>query len=413
MAEIALLKCSNCGREYAPGSVVYTCPVCGEVGTLDVLYDYAALRAHLDRDALSGGEASMWRFRALLPLADSSPVPPLAVGMTPLYEAPRLAADLGLAQAWVKDDGRNPTGSLKDRASALVVARAMEQGVGIVSAASTGNAAAALAGVCASVGWSPIIFVPASAPEAKIAQLLVYGATVLLVEGTYDQAFDLCMELSIEQGWYCRNTGVNPFTAEGKKTVAFEISGQLNWNVPDAVVVTVGDGNILAGVHKGFADLHRLGWITRIPRLIGVQAEGSSPLVSAWQNGQSAADMQPVDAQTVADSISAGLPRDRSKALRAVRETDGAFVAVPDDAIIASIPALARLTGVFAEPAAAAAYAGCRRALEMGYIQPDERVLLLVTGSGLKDVRRAQQSVSGGLRVPPDADAVRRALGIS
>lgn len=412
MAEIQTLKCSNCGREYEPGAVTYTCPVCGEVGTLDVLYDYEALRRGLDRDALAAGEHSMWRYRALLPLEERAAVPPLTVGMTPLYETPRLAADLGLARAWVKDDGRNPTGSLKDRASALVVARALEQGITTVSAASTGNAAAALAGICASVGLSPIIFVPASAPEAKIAQLLVYGATVLLVEASYDEAFDLCMQLSIEQGWYSRNTGVNPFTAEGKKTVAFEMAEQLGWEVPDAVVVTVGDGNILAGVHKGFVDLHRLGWISRIPRLIGVQAQGSSPLVQAWQTGQAAADMQPVDAQTVADSISAGVPRDRSKALRAVRETGGAFVAVPDGAIIASIPALARLTGVFAEPAAAASYAGCRRAVEMGYIGADERVLLLVTGSGLKDVRRAQQSVQGGLRVPPDASAVRRALGI-
>lgn len=412
LAEITLLRCSICGAEYAPGAVTYTCPVCGEVGTLDVLYDYDALKARLDREALAGGPASMWRYRALLPLGADSAVPPLAVGMTPLYDAPRLAADLGLARAWVKDDGRNPTGSLKDRASALVVARAIEQGVQTVSAASTGNAAAALAGVCASVGRAPIIFVPASAPEAKIAQLLVYGATVLLVEASYDHAFDLCMELSIEQGWYCRNTGVNPFTAEGKKTVAFEMAEQLNWNLPDVVVVTVGDGNILAGVHKGFVDLQHLGWISRIPRLIGVQAAGSSPLVTAWQTGQSAVEMQPVEAETVADSISAGLPRDRSKALRAVRETDGAFVAVPDEAIIASIPALARLTGVFAEPAAAAAYAGCRRAVELGYIQPDERVLLLVTGSGLKDVRRAQQSVSGGIRVPPNTEAVRRALGL-
>jgi threonine synthase len=413
MAEILALQCSNCGREYTPGDVTYTCPVCGEVGTLDVLYDYAALKAQVDRDALAHGEPSMWRYRALLPLDAESAVPPLTVGMTPLYDAPRLAADLGLAGAWVKDDGRNPTGSLKDRASALVVARAMEQGLDTVSAASTGNAAAALAGICASVGRTPIIFVPASAPEAKIAQLLVYGATVLLVEASYDVAFDLCMQLSIEQGWYCRNTGVNPFTAEGKKTVAFEMAEQLGWDVPDVVVVTVGDGNILAGVHKGFSDLYRLGWIERIPRLIGVQAEGSSPLVTAWRTDQAAADMQPVDAHTLADSISAGLPRDRSKALRAVRETGGAFVAVPDEAILASIPALARLTGVFAEPAAAAAYAGCRRAIELGYIKQDERALLLLTGSGLKDVRRAQQSVSGGLRVAPNAEAVRQALGLS
>ncbi len=355
----------------------------------------------------------MWRYRDLLPLGAEAVVPPLRVGWTPLYAAPRLAADLGIAQAWVKDDGLNPTGSLKDRASALVVAKAMEAGVKVVSTASTGNAAAALAGVAASVGMKTIIFVPAAAPEAKIAQLLVYGAQVVLVEDSYDVAFDLCYELCLSEGWYCRNTGINPFTVEGKKTVAYEIAEQMGWDVPDVIVVSVGDGNIIAGVHKGFRDLHELGWIERIPRLIGVQAEGSSPLVDAWQRGISAAEMQPVDAHTVADSISAGLPRDRSRALRAVRETHGALLAVPDDAIIASIPPLARLTGVFAEPAAAAVYAGAHRAVKLGLIHNDERVALLSTGSGLKDVKRAQESVAGGLRVPPDLPTIRRALNLT
>jgi threonine synthase len=314
---------------------------------------------------------------------------------------------------WVKDDGRNPTGSLKDRASALVVARAMEARVQIVSAASTGNAAAALAGVGASVGMKIVIFVPATAPETKIAQLLIYGATVLLVEASYDVAFDLCFDICQQESWYCRNTGVNPFTAEGKKTVAFEIAEQLGWDVPDVVVVSMGDGNIIAGVHKGFLELLQLGWIKRIPRLIGVQAEGSSPLVSAWERGISAAEMQPVEAETIADSISAGIPRDRAKALRAVRQTYGVFVAVSDEAILQSIPTLARLTGVFAEPAAAAVYAGAQRAVSLGYIQPDERVTLLLTGNGLKDVKRAQQSVGGGVRVPPDLTAIRRALGLA
>ncbi len=327
MANIWKLRCSVCGRLYDPDEVQYTCPVDGQVGTLDVLYDYDALKAQIDRDA-PRTEPSMWRYRDLLPLGAESVVPPLRVGWTPLYDAPRLAADLGIAQAWVKDDGLNPTGSLKDRASALVVAKAMEAGVKVVSTASTGNAAAALAGVAASVGMETIIFVPATAPEAKIAQLLVYGATVVLVEASYDVAFDLCYELCLSEGWYCRNTGINPYTVEGKKTVAYEIAEQMGWNVPDVIVVSVGDGNIIAGVHKGFCDLHELGWIERIPRLIGVQAEGSSPLVDAWQRGISAVEMQPVDAYTIADSISAGLPRDRSRALRAVRETHGAFVAV-------------------------------------------------------------------------------------
>ncbi|MDQ7035257.1 MAG: threonine synthase [Anaerolineae bacterium] len=384
------------------------------MATLDILYDYDSLRQTLDRDALSSNrETTLWRYRDLLPIAPDSPVPPLAVGWTALYQTPRLAQDLGIQQAWVKDDGANPTGSLKDRASTMVVAHALEKGVKVVSTASTGNAAAALAGVGASVNHTTIetiIFVPAAAPEAKIAQLLVYGATVILVEDSYDTAFDLCYEMCISENWYCRNTGINPYTSEGKKTVAYEIAEQLNWQAPDVVIVSVGDGSIISGVHKGFVELHKLGWIEHVPRLIGVQAAGSSPLVKAWQNNMAAVDMQAEDVDTIADSISAGLPRDRVKALRAVRETKGAFVAVSDEAIIQAIPTFARLTGVFAEPSTAAIYAGAKEALKQGYLQADERVIFISTGNGLKDVRRAQESVSGGLRVQPTLGAVRTAL---
>jgi threonine synthase len=416
MADVLKLQCSMCGREYALDAVQYTCPACGQVGTLDVLYDYAALRTTLDRDRVSASRVqSMWRYRDLLPLAPHAPVPPLRVGGTPLYHSPRLTENLCVCEVWVKDDGMNPTASLKDRASAMIVARALENGIDTVSTASTGNAAAALAGVGASVQHTrlnTIIFVPSTAPEAKIAQLLVYGATVLLVEASYDVAFDLCFEMCQRQGWYCRNTGINPYTAEGKKTAAYEIAEGFGWDVPDVVMVSVGDGNIIAGVHKGFYDLLQLGWITRIPRLIGVQAEGSSPLYRAWKAGISADDMPPEDAHTIADSISAGVPRDRAKALRAVRQTEGAFVSVTDAEIIAAIPKLARLTGVFAEPACAAVYAGAQRAVELGLLHRDERVALLLTGNGLKDVKRAQESVVGGIRVPPDLAAIRRALDI-
>ncbi len=408
MAEIQSLKCTICGKTYTEDEVVYTCPNCGEVGTLDVLFDYDALRQTLNRNSLHGD--SIWRYRDLMPLAAGSAVPPLQVGMTPLYQSDRLAHSLGVAQAWVKDDGANPTGSLKDRASAMVVARALEKNIDIVTTASTGNAAAALAGICASVGMQPVIFVPATAPEAKIAQLLVYGAKVLLVEDTYDVAFDLCMQISQEKGWYCRNTGVNPFTTEGKKTAAFEIAEQLDWNPPDAVVVSVGDGSIIGGLHKGFVDLHQIGWIQRIPRLIGVQSSGSAPLVHAWEHDMAVTDMQPVDAHSIADSIVAGLPRDRAKALRAVRDTDGGYVAVSDKAILAAIPQFAQLTGVFAEPAAAAAFAGAQRAVELGFLHKEQRVVILSTGNGLKDVSRARQSVGSGLRVNPNLDSVRQKL---
>lgn len=399
-------QCVVCGAEYGFAEVEYVCPSCGPVGVLDVVYDYD--RVPTDRP--SGGARSMW-YRQLAPLSKDAVLPALSIGGTPLYDAPRLAERLGLPQVWIKDDGRNPTASFKDRASAMVVAHALELGISTVATASTGNAAAALAGVCAATpGVEATIFVPAAAPEAKIAQLLVYGARVLLVEGTYDEAFDLCWDVCEEFGWYNRSTGINPFTTEGKKTVSFELAEQLNWQVPDAVVVSVGDGSIIGGVHKGFVDMLAMGWIDRIPRLIGVQAEGSSPLVRAWQQGLAPQDMQPVDAFTIADSISSGLPRDRAKALRAVRATDGAYVSVTDDQIVAAIPELAQGSGVFAEPAGAAAYAGLKQAVAEQIIRPDERVAVLVTGSGLKDIRTAMKSVGQAVRVQPTLDAVRSAL---
>ena len=234
-----------------------------------------------------------------------------------------------------------------------------------------------------------------------------------MIEDSYDVAFDLCMQVSQAEGWYCRNTGVNPYTTEGKKTAAYEIAENLNWNMPDAVVVSVGDGSIIGGVYKGFYDLHKMGWIERIPRLIGVQSKGSAPLVQAWENRIDAVEMHPVPAHSIADSIVAGLPRDRAKALRAVRETNGAYVAVPDEEILAAIPQFARLSGVFAEPAAAAILAGARRAVKEGLLHKDERVVLLSTGNGLKDVARAKQSITTqGKRVQPEMTAVKKALNL-
>lgn len=413
MAEIKALRCVVGGCTFQAEELMYTCPIHGEVGTLDILYDYTALGAQLDRDALSASrQADCWRYKSLLPIAPDSPTPPLQVGWTPLYAAPRIAAQLGLERVWVKDDGANPTGSLKDRASALVLARALEKGFSTVCTASTGNAAAALAGLGAAVPEIDIvIFVPHTAPEAKVAQLLVYGARVLLVEGSYDDAFDLCMDYCAACGWYSRNTGVNPFTTEGKKTAALEIAEQLRWQAPDVVAVSVGDGSIISGLHKGFADLLRLGWIDKLPRLIGVQAAGSAVLARAWQAGLDARDIRRAPANTVADSIASELPRDRAKALRAARASGGAFVTVDDAEIVAAIPQLAQLSGVFAEPAAAAAFAGLKQAVAAGLIDKAESLCLLVTGNGLKDVARARQALGQGLRVAPTLEAVHAALG--
>ncbi len=402
-------RCTICGKRYDLDEVPYTCPVCGPAGTLDIRYDYSRLREAVTPEQISAQkDYTMWRYRPLLPVTDDAFIPPLPVGWTPLVPAKRLAHLLGIKSLRIKDDSRNPTASLKDRASAMVVARAAQIGADIVTTASTGNAAAALAGVCASVGMKAVIFVPATAPEAKIAQLLVYGATVFLVQGTYDQAFDLCVQTAEEYGWYCRNTGMNPYTTEGKKTAALEVAEQLGWEAPDVLIVGVGDGSIIGAQYKGFSDLLTLGWIRKMPRLIGVQAEGSSSMVRAWINGHDPATMAPGPAETVADSISASLPRDRVKAMRAVRETGGAYVSVTDEAIIAAIPDLARHTGIFAEPAAAATLAGLRQARLEGAIGPNESVVLLVTGSGLKDIRSAMRSVGTAHPVEASMTGVRR-----
>jgi len=415
MENILNLKCLVCDKQYFPDEVDYICPDHGDEGILDVQYDYDFIGGQISKEALlHTSDLSIWRYKPLLPIQSHTSVPPLTVGWTPLYHTPRLAADLGFKDVWVKDDGRQPTGSFKDRASAVAVAKAREKGAEIITTASTGNAAAALSGLCASIGQANVIFVPESAPQAKIAQLLVFGSRVILVKGTYDDAFELCLKAAQTYGWYNRNTGYNPYMTEGKKTAAYEICEQLHWKAPDRIFVSVGDGCIIGGVHKGLKDLMALGWIDKMPRLMGVQAAGSSYMYAAWKNGEDILTKPPVKAQTVADSISAGLPRDRIKALAAVKETGGAYISISDDDILGAIPELARGTGVFAEPAGAASYAGFVKAVEQRLISGDEKIVLLITGNGLKDVAGAMKAVdlvqATPFRVLPDLAALKQVV---
>ncbi len=400
MSNVTSFKCVECAREHRVGEVEYVCPACN--GNLDVLYDYDRVGKQLSK-AILGADRNftIWRYRALLPMEDSSPVPPPTVGWTPIYDCPRLASEFGVRQLLIKDDGRNPTASFKDRPSALAVVKAREAGARVITTASSGNAGSALAGICASVGMESVIFVPTYAPAAKIAQLQIYGSKVVLVEGSYDEAFDLCLEAGRRYGWYQRSTGYNPFMTEGKKTAALEIGEQLNWEAPDKVFVGVGDGCIIGGLWKGFNDLHRLRLIDRLPQLIGVQAEGSSVIVDAV-NGDGV--VRPGPAHTIADSINVGQPRDATKAIRAMRESDGCGVKVSDDQIIEAIGRLARSTGVFVEPAGAAPFAGFVKQCESGAIKPDERVLLMLTGNGLKDIETARRAVGEPLRIKPDIE---------
>jgi len=427
MSRFVGYRCSLCRREYLPAEVTYTCPKDG--GNLDVVLDYDALRKkYQPEDITTREEASLWRYLPLLPVdVPAGEATPLhAAGGTPVFELPRLAKKLGLKHLWLKDESRNPTASFKDRASAIVVARARELGAGIIVTASTGNAGAALAGMAAAIGQRAVILAPRSAPPAKVAQLLVFGARVFLVEGTYDDAFELTIQAAKEFGWYCRNTGYNPFTAEGKKTAAFEIwewwqSAHPRWHqqhgegidhAPLTIFVSVGDGNIISGLHKGFRDLQALGWMERTPRLIGVQAEGSAAVARAFHAGTET--IAPVSAQTIADSISVDLPRDGVRAVRAARATGGTYITVSDQEILRAIAELGT-QGIFAEPAGAAAYAGLVRAVEQGQVGNEQPLLVLNTGSGLKDVRAAMQAMGdpdspAAPRIEPTLEALRRAL---
>ncbi|MGQ9626510.1 MAG: threonine synthase [Anaerolineae bacterium] len=403
------LKCVLCGAEYSPDEVLYVCPKHGSEGILDVIYDYGIIRKRISKESLvQNRDFSIWRYSALLPIAEREIAPPLHVGWTPLYRARRLEKKLGLRALWLKDDGRNPTASFKDRASAVGVVKAMELGRKKITAASTGNAASSLAGIAASVGIKTYIFVPQTAPKAKIAQLLIFGANVIAVRGTYDQAFDLCLKASEEYSWYSRNTAYNPYLSEGKKTAAFELCEQLGWDVPDRVFVSVGDGCIIGGLWKGFKDLYALDFIEKLPKLMGVQAEGSAVLARAWEKGTE--EIEPIVPQTIADSIAVGIPRDRVKALRAVRESGGAFLTVSDEEILEAMRVLGREAAVFGEPAGVASFAGLAKALREGKVGNSESVAVLVTGNGLKDVESAIKATGAPHIIDPTMEDLRRLM---
>ncbi|MBV6397043.1 MAG: Threonine synthase [Anaerolineales bacterium] len=411
--------CSLCGAEYSPSEIAYTCPKDG--GNLDVLLDYESIRRKFHpEDITSRGDPSLWRYLPLLPISepegDSTPLH--AAGWTPVFALPRLAEKLAIRRLWLKDESRNPSASFKDRASAIVVARAQEINAKVVVTASTGNAGAALACMSAALGQKAVIFAPRSAPPAKVAQLLIFGARVILVDGTYDDAFNLTIQAAQEFGWYCRNTGYNPFTAEGKKTAAFEIwewwvethrawhkqDSSLNNHPPLTIFVSVGDGNIISGIHKGFKDLLALGWISSLPRIIGVQAEGSSAIANAFRANTET--IVPVSAATIADSISVNLPRDGARAVRAAQETNGTYITVSDKEILRAMSELGA-QGVFAEPAGAAAYAGLVCAAAAGVVGSEDPILVLNTGSGLKDVRAAMQAVIEAPIIEPTLEALK------
>ena len=405
MKNVKHAKCVKCGKIYEATPNLTNC-TCG--GILDIIYDYDYIKANLTKAVLaSRRDNSMWRYRELLPVEETTEAPPLRVGWSPLYEAKNLAAQLGIKKLWVKDDGLNPTASLKDRASSMAVAKAMEAGAKVIACSSTGNAASSLAGNAAAAGLKTYIFVPSRAPKGKVAQLMTFGATVISVQGSYEETFELSKAAIDKWGWYNRNAAINPYLSEGKKTVGLEIMEQLGWEGPDYIAISVGDGCTIAGLWKGLKDLYAIGFIDRLPRLISAQAEGCCPLNRAIESGE---DWRPMEENTLADSIAVGVPRNADKALMAIRESNGLVVNVSDEEIMAAQKLLGRTCGVFGEPAGVTGAAGLKKLCEQGKIPADATVVSVVTGNGLKDVANAIAACGEPISIPGDMDLLLKAF---
>ncbi len=399
MPQVKYLQCMKCNKTFEATPNSYTCPDCGMVGILDVIYDYSAISQEVNKDILQKNkDFSMWRYLPWLPVLPET-VPPLRVGWTPVYKADQLAEVLGIKTLYIKDDGLNPTASLKDRASAVAVAKALEAGADTIACSSTGNAASSLAGNAASEGLKTCIFVPERAPQGKVAQLLIFGATVVSVQGSYEEAFKLSMEAIERWGWYNRNAAINPYLVEGKKTVSMELCEQLNWDAPDWLVFSVGDGCTIAGAWKGMVDLYETGFIDHLPKMLGVQAEGCCPITTAFRNNE---PVRPAEENTIADSIAVGVPRNPDKALRAIRQSSGTMINVSDQEILDAMKLLGSTIGVFGEPAGVAGLAGLRKAVSEEVITSNEKVAVVVTGNGLKDVQNAIKATGEPIRIPSD-----------
>ena len=405
LKNVKCAKCVKCGKEYPATPDVTTCE-CG--GILDIVYDYDYIKSRLTKEKLAARkDMTMWRYRELLPIEEETENTPLRVGNTPLYEEPRLAEMLGLGRLYVKDDGLNPTSSLKDRASAMAVAKAREAGKDIIACSSTGNAASSLAGNAAAAGMKTYIFVPSRAPKGKVAQLLTFGATVVSVQGNYEETFELSSKAIDRWGWYNRNAAVNPYLSEGKKTVSLEICEQLQWKAPDYIAVAVGDGCTIGGVWKGLKDLYAIGFIDKLPRLISCQAEGCCPLNRAIEEK---APWQPMEENTLADSIAVGVPRNPDKALQAIEESNGLVVNVSDAEIMAAQKLLGSVCGLFGEPAGVTGTAGVRKLCEMGVLGKNDTVVTMISGNGLKDVENAIKAAGSPIACPNDMESLLRAF---
>jgi threonine synthase len=380
-----LLRCITCGEEYEPSETRYTCDKCGDLyGTLEVIYDYENMKVEKNFEP----KGSIFQFKDLIPATSNTPIDQ-SIGGTPLYKFKGL---LGFDELMIKFDGISFSSSYKDRASIIAVNKAIECGADTIYCASTGNAASSLALTAAGTKLRTVIFVPSTIPKGKLAQLLVAGAEVIPINSTYDEVFSLSLRVGRKKGWYCRNSAINPYLLEGKKTGAYEILIQNDYKVPDYCFVGVGDGTVISGICKGFKEFYDLGLVDSIPVVIGVQSEKAATIKHVFDKGK---PNTPIieQANSVADSISVGNPRDVIKACKYVESTGGYFISVGDDEIIESIKEMSRSTGIFSEPAGAAPYAGVKKMIQAGELKSTDSVCIVVTGNGLKDTDAVRSGI--------------------
>jgi threonine synthase len=402
MAHVHGLRCRECGREYEVAPI-FTCEWC--FGPLEVAYDYDAIAAATSRERIAAGPRSVWRYADLLP-CERNPAVDLGAGFTPLVRADRLAAELGLGEVWVKNDTVNPTNSFKDRVTTVALAKALEFGFKVAACASTGNLANAVAAHAAHAGLRSFVFIPSNLEQGKIVTTAVYGGNVVAIDGNYDAVNRLCAELAGMYPWAFVNVNVRTYYAEGSKTLAFETAEQLGWDVPDHVVVPVASGSLLTKIRKGFDELFRVGLLDTEPqvRVSGAQAAGCSPVAAAWLDESDT--IKPVKPDTIAKSLAIGNPADGYFALDAVRQTGGALAAVSDEEVVDAMLLLARTEGIFAETAGGVTVATLKRLAEQGIVRPDERVVVYVTGHGLKTLDAVvDRSGADTIMIEPSLDA--------
>ncbi|MDQ1519903.1 MAG: threonine synthase [Actinomycetota bacterium] len=408
MAFVRGLRCRECGREYAVDPI-YTCEWC--FGPLEVAYDYDAIRAATSREKIASGPASLWRYADLLPVERNAAVD-LGTGFTPLVRADRLAAELGLGEVWVKNDTRNPTNSFKDRVVTIAMSKALEFGFKVLACASTGNLANSVAAHAAHAGLRSYVFVPSNLEQGKIVTTAVYGGNLVAIEGNYDDVNRLCAELAGLYPWAFVNVNMRPYYAEGSKTLAFETAEQLGWEAPDHVVVPAASGSLLTKVLKGFDELHQVGLLDGEAhvRVSGAQALGCSPIATAYLDESDT--IRPVKPDTIAKSLAIGNPADGYFALEAVRTTGGGFAAVSDGEIVEGMRLLARTEGIFAETAGGVTIATLQRLAAEGVVRADERVVVYITGHGLKTLDAVATVAGPSATIKPTLDAFHAAFDI-